>query len=370
MAKQQPARRQVVGLRDIAEELNVSVSLVSKVLSGRLGTSGANIKKIRAIRAKARELGYQKNLLAEALRTGRQNVLALFLHRHGEPGSGIVDETINGVAEEAARSQQRLAIHYYESAEEFRHFASRMHRNVVDGVIVAGVPHAEIAADLAEMHTRGIPVVTIHDAQIDPQLPNVGMDQREVTRQATLHLIDRGCRRIAHLRITGTASLGASRFEGYRSALIERGLPVRQELVIDVRHFNYEAGQAAVKRLLEGGPAKHGTGELPFDGLVCQADTQGVAAINELVLRGVRVPEQVKVIGVDNAPFCRYAIVPLSSVSQEFNVRGQRAAQLLMDCLHDRPVESVQIAPVVSPRASTAVAREGKARQREKQGEE
>src|SRR5690606_31522393 len=107
MAKQQPARRQVVGLRDIAEELNVSVSLVSKVLSGRLGTSGANIKKIRAIRAKARELGYQKNLLAEALRTGRQNVLALFLHRHGEPGSGIVDETINGVAEEAARSQQR-----------------------------------------------------------------------------------------------------------------------------------------------------------------------------------------------------------------------------------------------------------------------
>ena len=84
------SKRKPVGLRRIAEELNVSVSLVSKVLSGRLGTSGAHADKIRAIHAKARELDYRKNHLAEALRTGRQNVLAVCVHRHGVEGSGIV----------------------------------------------------------------------------------------------------------------------------------------------------------------------------------------------------------------------------------------------------------------------------------------
>lgn len=340
-------RQSVVGLRDIAKELNVSVSLVSKVLSGRLGTTGANAKKMRAIRDKAVELGYQKNVLAEALRTGRQNVLALFLHRHGEAGSGIVDEMISGVADEATRVQQRLTIHFYETSEEFSAFLPRMHRNAVDGIIVGGLPHNEIVDDLRLMHERSLPIVTIHDFELDPLLPNVGMDQREVTRAATLHLIDRGCRAIAHYRVASSVTaLPLSRFEGYRAALVERGLPYRPELVIEVADFAYDTGVAAAKRLVASGHE--------FDGVVAQSDQHGLGTINYLIGEaGIRVPQDVKVTGVDNAPFCRYGAVPLTSVSQEFLARGRRATELLMKMLDGQEVTSERFAPSLSVRASS-----------------
>jgi LacI family transcriptional regulator len=340
-------RQSAVGLRDIAKELNVSVSLVSKVLSGRLGTTVANAKKMRAIHDKARELGYQKNVLAEALRTGRQNVLALFLHRHGEPGSGIVDEMIAGVAEEANRMQQRLAIHFYQTQDEFKAFLPRMHRNAVDGVIVGGLPHNEIVDDLRVMHERSIPIVTIHDVELDAMLPNVGMDQREVTRLATHHLIDRGCRAIAHFRVASSVTeLPVSRFNGYRMALEERGLAYRPELVIDVRDFGYDTGIHAIQSLVRAGHR--------FDGVVGQSDQHGLASINYLMSEaGLNVPRDVKVTGVDNAPFCRYGAVQLTSVSQEFLARGRRAAELLMKKLDGQEVTSERIAPALSVRAST-----------------
>ncbi len=342
-----PSKRQAaVGLRDIAEELNVSISLVSKVLSGRLGTSGANSSKIKAIHEKALELGYQKNMLAEALRTGRQNVLALFLHKHGGPGSGIIDEVILGVTEEATRVEQRLSIHYYESAAVFKSFVGRMHRNSVDGVIIAGVAHRDIVDDLKTIHARAIPVVTIHNRELDPSLPNIGMDQREVTRQATIHLIEQGCKSIAHFFVTlYDTSLTTQRFEGYKIALTEKGFPYRPELVIESPRFSYEEGLVAIKKLVDS--------KVPFDGIVCQSDQQGLAAINYLVTHGVRVPEDVKVTGVDNAPFCDYGVVPLTSVSQEFRNRGHRATQLLIKQLADEEVVSEMIPPTVSVRASS-----------------
>src|SRR5689334_5501794 len=90
------------GLRRIAEELGISVSLVSKVLSGRMGTSTATPEMVKAIQQKAEELHYRKNRAAEALVTGRQNVIAVCLHHHGVEGSTIVDEMVNGIAAEAA----------------------------------------------------------------------------------------------------------------------------------------------------------------------------------------------------------------------------------------------------------------------------
>jgi LacI family transcriptional regulator len=346
MAKASRARKPTVGLRAIADDLGVSVSLVSKVLSGRLGTSGANESKIRAIHAKALELNYRKNLLAEALRTGRQNVFAVMIHRQGAAGSTIVDDMVRGIAEEAARHGQRLLIHYYENEDEFRTFLPLVHQNSADGVIVAGIPHHEIVEDLTALHERGMSIVTIHDTGVDPQFPNVGIDQVNVSRLATLHLIDKGCRRIAHFHVCPMSSeLPHDRYKGYLQALKERGLEQDDRLVIPVSDFAFERGQAAIKTLVESGA--------PFDGIVCQSDQHAVAALNYLVGTKIRVPEDVKIIGVDNAPFCQFAIKALSSVSQEFRERGREAVELLVRKLERQPVQSLQIAPVVWARDSS-----------------
>jgi LacI family transcriptional regulator len=335
-----------IGLRHIAEELKVSISLVSKVLNGRLGTSGASEEMICAIRKKAESLHYRKNRQAEALRTGQQNVIAVCIHRQGESGSGIAEDMVSGIAREAAIHQQRLILQYYQTPDEFRAFAPELHRNAADGVIVAGYQHPELIDELAAMQERGLPVITIHDQPMSASFPNVGMDQQEVGRHGTLHLIEQGCRRIAHV-VGGHDSVAQARHQGYRRALRDAGLAYHAELLMHVGNFGYESGQEAINRLLEAG-AK-------FDGIVGQSDHHAAAALNGLISRGVSVPQQVKLIGVDDAAFCRFVIVPLSSVSQEFHARGRLAMQMLAPGAKRAALKAMNVTPVVRARESSAI---------------
>jgi LacI family transcriptional regulator len=223
-----------------------------------------------------------------------------------------------------------------------------VHRNAVDGVIMGGLGHPELLDDLNKMDKRGLPVVTLHDKQLDPAFANVGMDQVEVGRRATAHLIERGCRHIAHFGRNSTIySTEQARYEGYCLALREAGLAYRAELVIGSGDYSYEAGLEAVQKLIESG--------VVFDGIVGRSDHHCAAALNVLVARGRQVPQQVKLIGIDNAPFCQYATVPLSSVSQEFLSRGRQALRLLMQQLREQNVTSVQVDPVVYARTSSAL---------------
>jgi DNA-binding LacI/PurR family transcriptional regulator len=128
-------------------------------------------------------------------------------------------------------------------------------------------------------------------------------------------------------------------------ALKERGIDFRPELVVETENYAYETGVEAVTRLLKSG--------VKFDGIVAACDTHGLAAINTLVRAGIRVPEDVKVTGVDNAPFCRYGLVELTSVSQEFQVRGGLAARMLLDSLSGTPMSSSSVPPAISVRRST-----------------
>jgi len=346
MPKQSPQRKPKVGLRAIADELGLSVSFVSKVLSGRMGTSGVNADRAREIHAKARELNYRKNMLAEALRTGRQNVFAVMIHRHGGPGSAIVDDMLGGVSEAAAEIGQRLLIHYYQDRKGFQEFLPILHQNSADGLIVAGIPHQDNVKDLDDLDQLGIPVVTIHDRELSPHFANVGIDQTKVSRLATEHLIAKGCGQIAHFNVlTPPTGLPVHRFEGYCQALKEHGLPIDRKRIIPVPDFTYESGQEAIVALMKCG--------IPFDGIVCQSDQQAMAALNHLIGTDLRVPKDVKVVGVDNAPFCRFAVVPLTSVSQQFRERGRQSVQFLASLLDGRPVQSTQLDPVVWERASS-----------------
>ncbi len=345
--KSKSGERRVVGLRHIAEDLNVSISLVSKVLSGRLGNSGANKDLIEAIHKRAGELDYRKNHLAAALRTGRQNVIGVLVRRHGSVGSTIVDDMVGGIAAAAMRNGQRLMLQFYESTEQFGDLSRGLRKNVVDGVIMGGLPYPELMPHLVKIHASGVPVVTIHDRQMNSEFTNIGLDQVDVIRAATLHLIDDcHCRRLAHLWIRGEATdLSAVRYQGFLAALKERNLPLIPELVVEVPGFGYDSGLNAGKFLIERG--------VPFDGIVGQSDEHAVGALNALFLAGKKVPQDVKITGVDNAPICTCSIVPVTSVSQEFRTRGEMAISLLLKALTGTASPSVNFKPVVHIRGST-----------------
>lgn len=336
--QQQPPTRSV-GLREIAEQLNVSVSLVSKVLNGRLGNSGAKPNTVAAIRAAARAMGYHKNQAAAALVKGRQHVIGAFLHSLGVEGSGIGEEIVRGVAAGAALHRQRMMLRFFMTDEEFLGYCPEITPALLDGLIVAGISHPELHDQLQKIQQAGVPIITLHEESDHPIFENVAVDQARIGWQATEHLITRGCRRIAHI------STHAVRTSGYRQALEHYGLEYVPERVYQSPLYTYAAGEEAVAIFKSRG--------VDYDGLVTQSDQQSMGALNVLLRMGQRVPEDVKIIGVDNSPFCRFAMVPLSSVSSEFYARGQLAVELLLDKIAGRPVQSREVEPVLHARASS-----------------
>ena len=335
----------MVSIKDIAADVGVSVSLVSKVLSNKLGTTGVRATVVRSIQRRAVELGYRKNLSAAALRSGRHNVIGVFIHRHGTAGSGIIESFLEGIAAAARASRQKQFLNFFESAADFRDLCKAADRGVMDGLIVGGVMHPELQGLLMRMQRSGLPVVTVCDESMHASLPNIGMDQVEVGRMATQHLIDRGCRRIAHIQNF------RSRTEGYRKALLANGIPYRAAWVYipriepSERQFSHVTGEQAVDALLQAGVA--------FDGFVSQSDQEAMGVINALHRRGMAVPGQVRVIGVDNSPYCEFGSMPLSSVSQSFDERGRRAVDAVLGCIEGRQVPSTNVEPVLVARESS-----------------
>jgi LacI family transcriptional regulator len=332
---------QPTGLKAIAEQAKVSVSLASKVLNNRLGSTRVHPETVRAIRQAASALGYRKNHAAAALVAGRQNVIGGFVHSIGVDGSGISEQIVRGMAAGAAERGRRLMLRFFETADAFLNHVSEISPSLLDGLVLAGIRHDELLGRLREIDEAGVPLITIHERRGGEKLefPNVSVDQTQVGHLATQHLIDCGCRRIAHIMVW------PSRAKGYQECLHNHGIADRR-LVKAATNFSYASGAAAAAELVAQG--------VDFDGLFAQSDEQAVGAMNALIAAGKRVPQDVKIIGVDNSPMCRLAPVSLSSISNEFHQQGKRAVDLLVARIEGRKVESFTVEPTLHVRGSTS----------------
>ena len=109
--------------------------------------------------------------------------------------------------------------------------------------------------------------------------------------------------------------------------------------------YDHIAGSNAVKYFLDN--------KIAFDGIVAQSDQESMGAVNTLLQFGVKVPEQVKIIGIDNAPYCEFARIPLSSVSQQFQERGILAVEYMMKMVDNKSVQSINVEPKLFIRESS-----------------
>lgn len=330
-------------LRDIAQELDVSISLVSKVLNDRLGTTGVRPPLIRKIRATAERMGYQKNLSAVSLLERRQNAIAVFVHSQNSQGSGIVERLLDGISRATGERAQRISLEFFRDAADFLSKRESLHSGRVDGLIVLGVNHPELSEELVAIQKNGLPIVTIYNEPLHPDIQNVGIADAALSDTATTHLIALGCTRILHLSVL------PAREEGHRAALGRAGLSVDNDLIIPMERrvgFRETSGANAIRTALQHG--------VVFDGVSAQSDAQAFGVINELTRQGRKVPNDIKVIGIDNAPFSELCIVPLSSVSQRFLDRGRLAVETLEALIKQGPVPKNTIEPRLHLRASTA----------------
>ena len=332
----------MVYLKDIAERVGVSVSLVSKVLNNQLGTTMARAELVKAIRTTARDMGYRKNYSAAGLRHGRHNAFGVFIHRQGVAGSGLVENLLLGISDASNERRQKQVLNFFDTAEEFRDYSQATHRGLVDGLIIGGIAHPDLTEDFNALAQSGMPVVTIFDHKPEG-LPfaNIGLDQPKIGALATKHLIDQGCKRILHIKVHDY------RFNGYKAALAEAGIEFEPLLVYpcDPDDFSYAAARKAIRRKMSEG--------VEFDGVVAQCDEQAVAAMNALLEMGRKIPDEIKIIGCDDAPYCKFSLVPISSVSQNYRARGELAVRMLMDVIDGKEVTSITVEPELQLRASS-----------------
>lgn len=330
-------------LKDIANEVNVSVSLVSKVLNNKMGTTGISPDTVELVREAAKRLGYRKNTSAVALQKGRHNVFGVYAHHMGMPGSGIMEDMIKGIAYTAWKYRQRLSLAFFESTADAVELCESAHPNSMDGLIMAGLPHEEVLGQLRAIRDTGLPVVTLYDKPVADDIVNIGMSQIDVGYAATHHLLKCGARKIAHI------VNNIERFEGYRKALREADIRYDEKRVYKCQtgsDYSHVTGETAITTFLHR--------NVEFDGVFAQSDQEAVGCIRALQLANIRVPEDVVVIGVDNAPYCEFVRIPITSVSQRLMERGEKAVDILMKLINGKKTESVNFAPLVIPRLSTS----------------
>jgi LacI family transcriptional regulator len=330
-------------LKDIARDLGLSVVTISKVARNHPDI-GAETRK-RVLR-RMKELDYRPNLAARALVTGRSYIIGLVVPDLVHPFFGQVAKALSRVLRAQGYS---LVLASSEADPELeRQEIDRLLARHVDALVVAS---AQLTLEsFRAIEAQATPYILI-DRRIAGLTANfVGVDDEAVGRIATSHLIDAGCRRIAHLG-GPEVSTALGRLAGYRAALRDRGIAVPARY-IERRSDGDDAGDFAafhaMGRLLALNPAP--------DGVFCYNDPTAMGAMKAVVDAGLRVPGDVAIAGCGNVAYAEFLRVPLTSVDQQSDAIGEQAAEMALALLANKRAarpRTVLLEPKLVVRAST-----------------
>ncbi len=303
-------------IRDVAKHANVSIATVSRVLNDFPGVSEETRGKVRAT---IKALDYTPNPIARQLSIGRTLTIGLILPYITLPS---YIERLRGVQHILARSEYDLVIFTVENpAQRNAYFTEFPRKTRVDGMLIVSLPPND---EQAEQFARSrIPTVLIDSAH--PDLCCVVADDIEGGRIAVQHLVSLGHRRIAFLSDfldTPFHPAMKYRYQGYCQVLKENQIPQTPEYVIEGLRGRTNA-KAMAKKLFQL--------EQPPTAIFAASDTQAFGVLDAAQELGVRVPEQLSVIGYDNIRDSRY--YSLTTIDQCLYDSGTTGAQMLLDML-------------------------------------
>jgi LacI family transcriptional regulator len=331
-------------MKDIARDLGVSVVTVSKVLRNHEDIGERTRKRVLD---RVKELNYRPNLAARGLVTGHTYLVGL-----------VVPDLLHPFFAEVAKALSKALLKkgYYliiSSSEEDPELEEReidqlLGRRLDALVIATSCATPEI---FERMEKQGGPPYVLIDRRFTGLAANfVGVDDEVAGAIATEHLASIGCKRIAHLRGPDN-SPGIGRLKGYRETLLKHGLKALPEYVSASRSgdvHSRESGVAAMRELLQLKPRP--------DGVFCYNDPTAMGAIDAILDAGLRVPQDIAVIGCGNGHYNDSLRVPLSSIDQNTQQIGERAARLTLALLEAKTPprrKSIIIDPSLVIRASS-----------------
>jgi LacI family transcriptional regulator len=329
-------------MKSIARDLGVSVVTVSKVLHNHADIS---TETRRRVLRRMQEVNYQPNLSARALSTGRTSLIGLIVPDLVHP---FFAQVAKGISARLSSQGYSLIISSSEENPQLeRREIDQMMARSVDALILASIESHH--ASLVKLRERGVPFVLL-DRKIPGYPANfVGIDDVLAGSMATNHLIEIGCKTIAH--IAGSeVSTALDRQAGYTATLVKNGFHLSPEYV--VKHGRGDdsgdrSGYSAMKQLLELNPRP--------DGVFCCNDPIAMGAIRAILEVGLNIPKDIAVIGCGNVHYDDLLRIPLTSLDQDAAGLGKSVARLALSIIKkkDAPPKTVLLPAHLVVRSST-----------------
>lgn len=312
----------------IAETAGVSIATVSRAFNNSTRISDATRERILQI---ARDLGYQPNASARSLVMNATQTLALVFPQVSGP---YFSEFIRG-AETVARQHQYHLLVYSSADAGGDDPLLRLLSTRTDGMVLA--TRTSRTTYIQQLHQRRFPFLLLGGGISGLETSGIQPENGRGALLLTRHLIDRhGCRRIAFICGQQDQPHSAERLEGYRQALEERGIGWQAELVAP-GSFDEASGYAAAQMLFNLPE--------PPSAIIAANDQMAVGAMSAAGERGMRIPQDVAVVGFDDIPTARYLQPPLTTVSLSIYDQGAWAVDLLLERIAD-PDQPARVIPI------------------------
>ncbi len=323
-------------ISDIARELNLAVSTVSRALSSHSRISEATRKRVWKL---AEQLNYQPNHLAAALRKGRSNTLGVIVPHIDGHFFALVMKGVEAVANRAGYN-----VMLCQSNEDYVHEQKNIETLInaqVDGILVSLARTTRDFRHFEKVRARGTPLVFFDRILDGVDVSAVVLDDYQGGYQSVKHLLDHGCRRIAHFGGPQHLNIYKNRYAGYCQALHDHEVPFEKELVV-FGDMTLEDGMRGMTQLLE----------LPQrpDAVFSASDFSAVGALQVLKQRQLRIPQDIALAGFSNETFASLTEPMLTSVDQHCEEMGGAAVRLLLEMVQERSTPPTPRKIVLQPR--------------------
>ncbi|MFN7117140.1 MAG: LacI family DNA-binding transcriptional regulator [Saprospiraceae bacterium] len=309
-----------ITIYDIAAQLKVSTATVSRALRDDPAVSSKTKKKILDF---AEQHGYQTNQFARNLRQRQTQTIGVIIPRLN---SYFMATVIAGVEQVANAAGYNLLISQSsESVERERSVVRTMFNNRVDGLLVSLSYNTDSLDHFSKFAEKNVPVIFFDRTFKTNNFTSISINNFQAGYEATRHLIEIGCTRIAHVTVSIKQSIYKERFLGYAQALAEANIPLDMAL-ISLGDLSLEAGATAVDYLL--------TLAARPDGIFVANDTCAAGCVIHLKKQGIRIPDDIAVVGFNNDPICRIVEPNLTSISYPGHEMGELAVRSLINHLN------------------------------------
>jgi LacI family transcriptional regulator len=308
-----------VTIYDIAKQLNISPATVSRALQDHPAVNKKTKKKIVDL---ADAIGYRTNHFARSLRSKQTKTIGVIVH---ELNSNFITSVLAGIEKvTTAEGYDLIIAHSSESVEKEAANASNLFDKRVDGLIASLSFETKNLDHFNSFFEKSVPVLFFDRVEQDGKQTVVVIDNEKCGYLATKHLIEQGCKRIAHVTSTLQRNVYSERFKGYKKALAEKGISYNKDLLI-IEDLSKHAGIDAANRLLKMKPRP--------DGVFITNDFLAAVCIKTLKSNGLNVPKDIAVVGFNNDIIGELIEPALTTINYPGEDMGEITARTLVNHL-------------------------------------